>query len=148
MQRPQSNRNEQLKGQKQPFLETQLLVSPDKPKNKDAYVNWQIYSSLKRELSCVELYPFPIQPFKGNNCGLIPISPSFHSVLRKKNLSIINSIFNEHVKVILEQYNEIPKFDSHLNTCTIFVKKEPPTPERAFFLWSNHQLFCNNFLIS
>ena len=76
MQRPQSIQNEQLQGQKQHFLEAQLLVSPDKPKNKDAHINWQIYNPLKRELSCVELYPFPIQPIKGNNCGLIPDAPA------------------------------------------------------------------------
>ena len=73
MQRPQSIQNEQLQGQKQHFLEAQSLVSPDKPKNKEAHIDWQIYSLLKRELSCVELYPFSIQPIKGNNCGLIPI---------------------------------------------------------------------------
>ena len=72
MQRPQSIQNEQLQGQKQHFLEAQSLVSPDKPKNKEAHIDWQIYSPLKRELSCVELYPFSIQPIKGNNCGLIP----------------------------------------------------------------------------
>ena len=72
MQRPQSIQNEQLQGQKQHFLEAQSLVSPDKPKNKEAHIDWQIYSLLKRELSCVELYPFSIQPIKGNNCGLIP----------------------------------------------------------------------------
>ena len=78
MQRPQSIQNEQLQGQKQHFLEAQSLVSPDKPKNKEAHIDWQIYSLLKRELSCVELYPFSIQPIKGNNCGLIPdsIKPS------------------------------------------------------------------------
>ena len=69
--------NEQLQGQKQHFLESKLLVSPDKPKNKDAHINWQIYSPLKRELSCVELYLFFIQLIKGNNYGLIPISLHF-----------------------------------------------------------------------
>ena len=73
MQRPQSIQNEQLQGQKQHLLKAQSLVSPDKPMNKDAHIIWQIYSPLKRELSSVELYPFPIQPIKGNNCGLIPI---------------------------------------------------------------------------
>ena len=72
MQRPQSIQNEQLQGQKQHFLEAQSLVNPEKLKNKDAHTNWQIYSPLKRELFCVELYPFPIQPIKGNTCGLIP----------------------------------------------------------------------------
>ena len=82
MQRPQSIQNEQLQGQKQHFLEAQSLVSPDKPKNKEAHIDWQIYSPLKRELSCVELYPFSIQPIKGNNCGLIPCSTaSFGAVL-------------------------------------------------------------------
>ena len=66
MQRPQSIENEQLQGQKQHFVEAQSLVSPDKPKNKDVHINWQIYSPLKRELSCVKVYPFR------NNCGLIP----------------------------------------------------------------------------
>ena len=78
MQRPQSIQNEQLQGQKQLFLEAQSLVSPDKPKTKEAHIDWQIYSLLKRELSCVELYPFSIQPIKGNNCGLIPICDKMH----------------------------------------------------------------------
>ena len=80
MQRPQSIQNEQLQGQKQHFLEAQSLVSPDKPKNKEAHIDWQIYSLLKRELSCVELYPFSIQPIKGNNCGLIPAFIPDHEI--------------------------------------------------------------------
>ena len=128
MQRPQSIQNEQLQGQKQHFLEAQSLFSPDKPKNKEAHIDWQIYSLLKRELSCVELYPFSIQPL----------------CIEKRNLSTINSIFNEYVIVILEQYNEIPKSDSHLNTCTLFVKKEPP--ERAFFCGRIISFFAITFL--
>ena len=80
----------------------------------------------------MELYPFSIQPIKGNNCGLIPISPLFHSVLRKETYLPSTAFFNEYVIVILEQYNEIPRSDSHLNTYTLFVKKEPP--ERAYFV--------------
>ena len=77
MQRPQYIQNEQLQGQKQHFLEAQSLVSRDKPKNKEAHIDWQIYSLLKGELSCVELYPFSNQPIKGNNCGLIPNAHQF-----------------------------------------------------------------------
>ena len=77
MQRPKSIQDEQLQGQEQHFLEAYSLVSPDKPKNKDAHINWQIYSPLKKELSCVELYPFSIQPIKRNNCGLIPNTAQF-----------------------------------------------------------------------
>ena len=98
MQRPQSIQNEQLQGQKQHFLEAQSLVSPDKPKNKEAHIDWQIYSLLKRELSCVELYPFSIQPIKGNNCGLIPHTSrtsqayNLHTI-RQDSLRLISNIF-------------------------------------------------------
>ena len=105
VQRPQSIQNEQLQEQKQHFLEAQSLVSPEKPKNKDAHINWQIYSPLKRELSCVELYPFPIQPIKGNNYGLIPeIVFKYSMTVKQTNISsnellIVYKLTHIHYKV-------------------------------------------------
>ena len=96
MQRPQSIQNEQLQGQKQHFLEAQSLVSPDKPKNKDAHINWQIDSPLKRERSCVKLYPFPIQPIKGNNCGLIPYKMEMESD-HKESRQLVDRTIRRHI---------------------------------------------------
>ena len=35
--------------------------------------NWQSYTRMNRETTCVEVHPFRIQPFRGINYGLIPV---------------------------------------------------------------------------
>ena len=39
--------------------------------------NWPFYKPINRGTICVKVFPEVIQPVKGNNCGLIPIRPSF-----------------------------------------------------------------------
>ena len=39
--------------------------------------NWQSYNQINKGTICAKEVPFRGQPFRGVNCGLIPIRPSF-----------------------------------------------------------------------
>ena len=39
--------------------------------------NWQSYTKINRGTICAKELPFRVQPFRGVNCGLIPIRPLF-----------------------------------------------------------------------
>ena len=45
--------------------------------------NLHSYTRMKRETICVKVHSFRILPFRGNNCGLIPIRSSFCSEIKK-----------------------------------------------------------------
>ena len=41
--------------------------------------NWQSYYQINRETICAKELPFRVQPFRGVNCGLIPVGTGVFS---------------------------------------------------------------------